>query len=113
MFELGHVTTIDFIDSKVTCSKEILKLNMTFDKGTAKRHRRKACVNSILFSRNFEVFCQHILNKALFKYKISNVKYGENNVKTQDSGTDAGNCSGWACLLHRFLSLTSVDYNPC
>ena len=39
---------------------------------------------------------------------MSNVKY----CKTQDPGKDAGNCSGWACLLHRFLSLTTVDYTP-
>ena len=76
-FELGHVSIIEFIHSKVTCSKEVLKFNMTFDKGTAKRHRRKACVNSILsyltqvafqYPSTLKIFRRSILNKALFEY---------------------------------------------
>ena len=85
MFQLYSI--IEFIHSKVTCSKEVLKLNMTFDKGTAKRQRRKACVNSILsyltqvafqYPSTLKIFRQSILNKALFEYSMSNVRYCEN-----------------------------------
>ena len=116
-FELGHVSIIEFIHSKVTCSKEVLKLNMTFDKGTASDTEEKpVLILFFLTSRKLRSNSHQLWRffaTVFWTKRYLNIKWATLSiVKTQDPGTDAGNCSGWACLSHRFLSLTTVDYNP-